>query len=69
MPMDWRTAYFEQAQSDYRMLLKLVADEMTCLYQTACITYRWQPRNWRKASALKLGKAHTREHTTHLRHS
>lgn len=27
MPMDWRTAYFEQAQSDYKMLLKLVADD------------------------------------------
>lgn len=31
MPMDWRTAYFQQAQSDYAMLLKLLEDRNTPL--------------------------------------
>lgn len=31
MPMDWRTAYFQQAQSDYAMLLKLLGDRDTPL--------------------------------------
>lgn len=27
MPMDWRTAYFQQAHSDYTVLLKMIKDE------------------------------------------
>ena len=31
MPMDWRTAYFQQAKSGYAMLLKLLEDKDTPL--------------------------------------
>ena len=27
MALDWRTAYFQQAKSDYEMLLKLLSEE------------------------------------------
>lgn len=33
MAVDWRAAYFQQAQSDYAMLLKLLADENVPLCQ------------------------------------
>lgn len=34
MAVDWRAAYFQQAYSDYEMLLKLLADENAPLCQT-----------------------------------
>lgn len=63
MPLDWRAAYFQQAKSDYEMLLKLMSEEGT----PACQSLHYLQMTTEKLAKGFLtqpGGLTTQKHTT-----